>query len=87
MLFISKWGRISPESDWCWLKILLGSFSLLLRGYTDLSLAVGHVSECPHSGTRYFNLRDHSSITSAGLSTILAMLLLEENENKVFIEH
>ena len=55
--------------------------------YADLSLAVGHVSECPHSGTRYFNLRDHSSITSAGLSTILAMLLLEENENKVFIEH
>ena len=31
-LFISKWGRISPESDWCWFKLGLGSSSLLLRG-------------------------------------------------------
>ena len=53
-LFISKWGRISPESDWCWLKLVLGLSSLLLRGYTDLSLDVGHMSECPHSGMRYF---------------------------------
>jgi len=53
-LFISKWGRISPESDWCWFKLVLGSSSLLLRGYMDLSPAVGHVRECPHSGTRYF---------------------------------
>ena len=53
-LFISKWGRISPESDWCWLKLVFGASSLLLRGYMDLSPAVGHVRECPHSGTRYF---------------------------------
>ena len=46
-IFISKWGRISPESDWCWLKLVLGSFSLLLRGYMDLSPAVGHICECP----------------------------------------
>ena len=25
----------------------------LQRGYMDLSSAVGHVRECPHSGTRY----------------------------------
>ena len=37
-LFISKWGRISPESDWCWFKLDFGSSSLLLRGPTDLSL-------------------------------------------------
>ena len=54
MLFISKWGKISPESDWCWFKLVLGSSLLLLRGYTDLSLAVGHVSEYPHSGMPYF---------------------------------
>ena len=24
------------------------------QGYMDLSPAVGHVRECPHSGTRYF---------------------------------
>ena len=30
-----------------------GHTSLLLRGYNDLSPAVGHVRECPHSGTRY----------------------------------
>ena len=52
-LFISKWGRISPESDWCWFKLVLGSSSLLLRGYMNLSPAVGHIRECPHSGTRY----------------------------------
>ena len=52
-LLISKWGRISPESDWCWFKLVLGSSSLLLRGYMDLSPTVGHVRECPHSGTRY----------------------------------
>ena len=33
------------------------SSSLLLRGYMDLSPAVKHVRECPHSGTRYFNLK------------------------------
>ena len=55
-LFISKWGRISPESYWCWLKLVLGSSSLLLRGYTDLSLAVGHASECRHSGMRYCSI-------------------------------
>jgi len=49
------WGRISPESDWCWFKLVLRSSSLLLRGYMDLSPAVGHVRECPHSGTRYSN--------------------------------
>ena len=38
-LFISKWGRISPESDWCWFKLVLGSSSLLLSGSTDISLA------------------------------------------------
>ena len=32
---------------------LFWSSSLLLRGYTDLSLTVGHMSECPHSGMRY----------------------------------
>ena len=42
------------KSDWCRFKLVLGSSSLLLRGCTDLSLAIGHVSECPHSGTRYF---------------------------------
>ena len=29
--------------------------------YADLSLAVGHMSECPHSGTRYF-INKHSMI-------------------------
>ena len=28
-------------------------WGLLLRGYTNLSLAVGHVRECPHNGTCY----------------------------------
>ena len=46
-LFISKWGRISAESDWCWFKFIFTT-------PTDLSLAVGHVSECPSSGTRYY---------------------------------
>ena len=46
-----QWG-----SDWCWFKLVLGSYSLLLRGYMDLSHAVGHVRECPHSGMRYFVL-------------------------------
>ena len=43
LFFISKWGRISPESDCCWFKLVLGSSSLLFRGYMDLSPAVGHV--------------------------------------------
>ena len=31
-LLRSNWGRISPECDWCWLKIVLGSSSLLSLG-------------------------------------------------------
>ena len=46
-------GQYLSQSDWCWFKLILGSSSLLLRGSKDLSLAVGHESECPHSGTRY----------------------------------
>ena len=41
-------------SDWCWFKLVLGSCWLLSQWSKDLSLAVGHVSEYPHSGTRYF---------------------------------
>ena len=36
------------------LKLVLGSCWLLSQWSKDLSLAVGHVSEYPHSGTRYF---------------------------------
>ena len=46
-LFISKW--ISPENDRCWLKLVSGASLLLLRGYMDISPAVGHVRKCPHS--------------------------------------
>ena len=52
-LSLAKWGRISPQSDWCWFKLVLGSSSLLLRGSKDLSLTVGHESECLYSGTHY----------------------------------
>ena len=34
--------------------------SVLLRGSKDLSLGVGHVSECPHSGTRYLPMKTTS---------------------------
>ena len=32
-----------------WLILVLVSSSILLMEYTDLFLAVGHMSECPHS--------------------------------------
>ena len=47
-------GRISPESDLYWFKLVFGSSYLPLRGYVNLSLPVSHVSECPHSRTHYF---------------------------------
>ena len=41
---ISNWSRISSQSDWCFFGVIFTTM--------DLSLAVGHVSECPSSGTR-----------------------------------
>ena len=54
------YGRISPESDWCWFK--------LLREYMDLCRAVSHARECPHSGTRYL-LTFTYKLTSQNMKT------------------
>ena len=44
----------------------MGSFSLLLRGYTDLSLVVGHVRESPVAELLFFKTTAKGIITGGG---------------------
>ena len=59
------------------LVLVLVSSLLLLRGSTDLSLAVGHVSKCPHSRTRY--LDDIFMVVVGGTKTLDRLFEIHPN--------
>ena len=48
------------------------------QGYMDLSPAVGHVRECPHSGTRYLEKFSDKGIPQLG--EYIAKMKYEEND-------